>query len=116
LLVLVADDDTCAWRAADRLALVAGTEPRGQHVLVRVAGISAARPTVPEGGSDVLVVLSAGMRTGWELAGITQACADAGHELAGGILAHRARPLAPNRMPPRGESFPVNGKAMAGSS
>ncbi|MFD4262751.1 Wzz/FepE/Etk N-terminal domain-containing protein, partial [Streptomyces sp. NPDC058534] len=93
LLVVVPDGDETARRAARQLVAEAGSDP-----LLRVAEVSVDRPMVPDrdAESGALVVLSAGSRTAGELAGIAEACADAGHEVvgvvvAGPVLAPRAR-------------------------
>ncbi|MGX5208237.1 polysaccharide biosynthesis protein [Streptomyces violaceus] len=92
LLVVVPDGDEIARLAAGQLAAEAGSDP-----LLRVVGVSVDRPTVPDrdNESGALVVLSAGSWTAGELAGIAEACADAGHEVVGIVLAAgtvRARP------------------------
>ncbi len=120
LLVLVADDDVTAHRAVAELAVAAGTDG-GHRTELRVAHVSAARPTVPDhrGVSGALVVLTAGTRTAWELVGIAEACADAGHQVVGALVTHRARPIGDRPVDPmRVASYqvPVNGKATAGSA
>ncbi|HEU5469752.1 MAG TPA: exopolysaccharide biosynthesis protein [Actinophytocola sp.] len=83
LLLLVAADDRAARRAADRLA---AADPNR----VRVAAVTLLRPTVPDPTGDRLVVLvTTGTRTAWELVGITEACTEAGQEIAGVLLAQR---------------------------
>ncbi|MEU3097398.1 Wzz/FepE/Etk N-terminal domain-containing protein [Streptomyces sp. NPDC006967] len=84
LLVVVPEGDETARPAAELLAAESGDDPR-----MRVAGVSVSRPMVPDRDdeSGVLVVLSAGRWTAEELAGISGACADAGHEIAGVVLA-----------------------------
>jgi capsular polysaccharide biosynthesis protein len=91
VLVAVADDDAVARRAAERLAAAARDE--GGPLTLSVVEVSVARPTVPDGAdiAGVLVVLTAGTRTAWELVGIAEACADAGHAVVGVVLAHRVR-------------------------
>ncbi len=91
VLVLVADDDREARTAADRLAEYAGETRLG----LRVEAVPAARPVVPDDGvAGVLVVVTAGTRTAWELVGITEACTDAGHELLGVVVTHLTQPVA----------------------
>ncbi|MEU8289834.1 polysaccharide biosynthesis protein [Streptomyces pseudogriseolus] len=108
LLLVVADDDPVALRAAERLAEEAGGDP-----LLRVTEVSAEAPLVPdrEEESGVLVVLGAGSRTAAELAGIAEACADAGHDVVGVVLADavRTRPARPARSagPPRETAAPA---------
>ncbi|MGC9542440.1 Wzz/FepE/Etk N-terminal domain-containing protein [Streptomyces sp. UG1] len=88
LLVVVPDGDEVARRAAERLLAEAGGDP-----LLRVVGVSESRPLVPDRDdeSGALVVLSAGGSTAGELAGIAEACADAGHEIVGIVLAGAVR-------------------------
>jgi hypothetical protein len=88
VLVVVAKDDPAARRAAGRLAMI-GRESR---LSLHVVEVSAERPTVPdEAVPGVLVVVTAGTRTGWELVGIAEACGDAGHEVLGVVVTHRTR-------------------------
>ncbi len=105
LLLVVADDDSVALRAAERLADEAGGDP-----LLRVTVVSAEAPLVPDRAeeSGVLVVLSAGTRTAAELAGVAEACADAGHDVVGIVLADavRTRP-ARSAGPPREAAAPA---------
>lgn len=90
LLAVVAKDDPAARRAAERLAGI-GRESR---LTLEVVEVAAERPTVADDAvPGVLVVTTAGMRTGWELVGIAAACADAGHEVLGVVVTHRTRPL-----------------------
>ncbi|WP_188304754.1 Wzz/FepE/Etk N-terminal domain-containing protein [Streptomyces sp. CBMA123] len=88
LLVVVPDGDEPAHRAAGQLVAEAGGDP-----LLRVVGVSAHRPLLPDGedGSGALVVLSTGNWTAGELAGIGGACLDAGHELVGVVVAGTVR-------------------------
>ncbi|MEV5264026.1 polysaccharide biosynthesis protein [Streptomyces werraensis] len=103
LLLVVPDDDGIALRAAERLAEEAGP-------LLRVTEVSAEAPLVPdrEEESGVLVVLSAGTRTADELHGVAEACADAGHDVVGIVLADavRTRP-ARSAGPPREAAAPA---------
>ncbi|HET8641848.1 MAG TPA: exopolysaccharide biosynthesis protein [Pseudonocardiaceae bacterium] len=89
-LVLVPDDNAAAHSAADRLARLA--EADGRYPALTVAEVAAARPTVPDGAGTVLVVLSLGTRTAWELVGVVEACADAGRQIVGAVVAYRTRP------------------------
>ncbi|MEV5976367.1 Wzz/FepE/Etk N-terminal domain-containing protein [Streptomyces sp. NPDC052114] len=84
LLVVVPDGDETARRAATQLAAEAGGDP-----LLRTVDVSVSRALVPdrETESGALVVLSAGSRTAAELTGIAEACADAGHEVVGVVVA-----------------------------
>ncbi|MFF4403877.1 Wzz/FepE/Etk N-terminal domain-containing protein [Streptoverticillium reticulum] len=91
LLVVVPDGDEIARRAAGELVAEAKSGP-----VLRVVDVSVSRPIVPDRDTEsgAVVVLSAGSRTAEELAGIAEACADAGHEVAGIVVAGtvRARP------------------------
>ncbi|MFG2949435.1 Wzz/FepE/Etk N-terminal domain-containing protein [Streptomyces adustus] len=91
LLVAVPEGDEIALRAAGQLAGEAGSDP-----LLRVVEVSVSHPMVPDRGdeSGVLVVLSAGNWTAAELGGLAEACADAGHEVVGIVLAGPVRALA----------------------
>ncbi|WP_291409144.1 exopolysaccharide biosynthesis protein [Actinophytocola sp.] len=115
VLVVTADDDRTAGRAAARLGNTAGGGP--VRTALRTVEVSAQRPTVPDDGTaaGVLVVVTAGTRTAWELVGIAEACADAGHEVLGVLVTHRTRPAggaSPAAAPPE---VSVD-SAMAGSS
>lgn len=120
VLVLVAVDDPTAHRAVARLALTAGTEHGAAPVVLRLADVSARQPTVPEdrGVAGVVVVLTSGTRTGWELVGIAEACADAGHRMLGAVVAHRTEPIETGRRagpPVEARTGSVTG-SMAGSA
>jgi capsular polysaccharide biosynthesis protein len=56
--------------------------------VLSVVPVSAARPTVPDSVdvSGVLVVVTSGTRTAWELLAIAEACQDAGHPVAGVLM------------------------------
>ncbi|MCF3103061.1 polysaccharide biosynthesis protein [Streptomyces roseoverticillatus] len=102
LLVVVPDGDEIARRAAGQLV----TEGEGEGDLqLRVVGVSVSRPLVPDRDTEsgALVVLSAGSWTAGELAGIAEACADAGHEVVGIVVAGmvRARPTRTAGPPPQ---------------
>ena len=101
LLVVVPDGDEIARRAAGQLVAEAGSDP-----LLRVVEVSVDRPMVPDRDTEsgALVVLSAGSWTTEELAGIAEACADAGHEVVGIVVAGPvlARPARPAGHPPDG--------------
>ncbi|WP_217142031.1 Wzz/FepE/Etk N-terminal domain-containing protein [Streptomyces sp. AC627_RSS907] len=88
LLVVVPDGDEAARRAAGRLAAEAEGDP-----LLRLVRVPVSRPLVPDRDdeSGALVVLSAGGWTAGELAGIAGACADAGHDIVGVVLAGTVR-------------------------
>ncbi|MDX2562161.1 Wzz/FepE/Etk N-terminal domain-containing protein [Streptomyces sp. TX20-6-3] len=94
LLVVVPDGDEIARRAAGQLVAEAGNDSSpdssgGGLLVLHVVGVSVSRPMVPDraGESGALVVVSAGSWTAGELAGIAEACADAGHEVVGVVLA-----------------------------
>ena len=107
VIVLAPDDDSTARAAVAQLLAAAAGGPTKLRVVVTTPG----RPTVPEDDvSGVLVVLSTGTRAGWELVGIATACADAHHQVIGGVIAHRARPAAPHDPASAGE------QALAGSA
>ncbi len=106
-----------------RLTVRSSSDPApGMHrTVLRVIDVSAARPTVPDCGrmSGALVVLTAGTRTAWELVGIAEACADAGHQVLGAFVTHRTRsiddrPIQPTQVDSRKVSS--DRKAMAGSA
>ncbi|WP_419999345.1 polysaccharide biosynthesis protein [Streptomyces boninensis] len=96
LLALVPEGDEIAFRAAGQLAAEAGSNPgpasRGYPAL-RVVEVPVSRPLVPDRGTEsgALVVLSAGNWTAPELTGIAEACADAGHEVVGIVVAGAVR-------------------------
>ncbi|GAA2454237.1 Wzz/FepE/Etk N-terminal domain-containing protein [Streptomyces mauvecolor] len=99
LLVVVLDGDDIARRAAGQLAAEAKSGP-----LLRVVGVSASLPMVPDrdAESGAVVVLSPGSWTAEQLAAVAEACADAGHEVVGVVaaVAVRARPTRPADQPP----------------
>ncbi|MEU9992408.1 Wzz/FepE/Etk N-terminal domain-containing protein [Streptomyces sp. NPDC048045] len=105
LLVVVPDGDEIARRAAGQLAAEAEGDP-----LSRVVEVSVSRPMVPDRDheSGALVVLSAGSWTAGELAGIAEACTDAGQEVVGIVLASPVR-ASPARSAgrPRDAATPV---------
>ncbi|WP_031038620.1 Wzz/FepE/Etk N-terminal domain-containing protein [Streptomyces sp. NRRL F-5650] len=88
LLVVVPDDDEVARRAAGQLAAETEGDP-----LLRVVEVRVSRPLVPDRDTEsgALVVLSAGVRTAEELAGVAEACADGGHEVVGVVVAGAVR-------------------------
>jgi len=90
ILVVVSDDDKTAKLAAHRLAELSDTP-------LEVFEVSPTRPTVPDAGPDsgVLVVLSTSTRTAWDLVGVAEACADAGHEIVGAVLTQPVREPGP---------------------
>ncbi|MTD58592.1 exopolysaccharide biosynthesis protein [Amycolatopsis pithecellobii] len=108
VLTLVPEGDAPAHRAVTQLAAAAG-----KRTPLRVAEVVPDRPTVPEDlhVAGVLVVLTVGSRTAWELVGIAEACADAGHEVLGVVLTQPVRPTSPEQ-PEVGSDHDV----MAGSA
>ncbi|MFE1288366.1 Wzz/FepE/Etk N-terminal domain-containing protein [Streptomyces sp. NPDC058751] len=90
LLVVVPDGDETALLAAGQLAAGAEGDP-----VLRTVGVPVDRPLVPDQGTEsgVLVVLSPGNWTAAELTGIAEACADAGHEIVGVVIADMVRAL-----------------------
>ncbi|EFL36568.1 conserved hypothetical protein [Streptomyces viridochromogenes DSM 40736] len=125
LLVVVPDGDEIALRAAGQLVTEAESgssagSSSGEFPVLRVVAVSVSRPLVPDRGTEAgaLVVLSAGSWTAGELAGIAEACADAGHEVVGIVVAGtvRARPTrsadrAPDEATP---ALAVRGHATGG--
>lgn len=117
VLVVVADDDKIGFRAAEMLASIAETQ---RLAALDVVAVSAIRPTVPEdaAAAGVLVVVTAGTRTAWELVTIAGACVDAGHQKIAAVVTYRARTTGSRpRGGPGGEptaAVPA-GSAMAGS-
>jgi capsular polysaccharide biosynthesis protein len=115
LFVLATHDDATAGRAIARLQAMANAE---RLTMLRAIGVFAGRPTVPDNGgvSGVLVLVTAGTRTAWELVGIAEACADAGHEIIGAVVTYRAKPAThptdPSRSAPSRVS--VGGRTVAG--
>lgn len=100
LLVVVADDDAFATRAVARLAAVGGGRPVSvvtgdpahppatPETVLNVVPVTAARPTLPScrDMSGVLVVVTAGTRTAWELLAVAEACRDAGRPITGVLV------------------------------
>lgn len=117
LLVVVPDGDEIARRAAGQLA----AEAEGD-LLLRVVGVPMSRPLVPDRDTEsgALVVLSTGNWTTGELAGIAEACADAGHQVLGIVVADavRARPTRTADRPPRHATptIAVGGDARGGAA
>ncbi|MDK1476396.1 Wzz/FepE/Etk N-terminal domain-containing protein [Streptomyces sp. 549] len=94
LLLVVPDGDGTARRAAGQLVAEAERVPSPScssraNPDLRVVQVSVSRPMVPDrdGESGAVVVLSPGVWTAEELAGLAGACADAGHEVVGIVLA-----------------------------
>ncbi|MCX5268741.1 Wzz/FepE/Etk N-terminal domain-containing protein [Streptomyces sp. NBC_00199] len=88
LLVVFPDGDEIARRAAGQLVALAGSDP-----LLRAVAVPVSRPMVPDRGkeSGAVVVLSAGSWTAGELAGVSEACADAKHAVVGVVIAGPVR-------------------------
>ncbi|MFG2652102.1 Wzz/FepE/Etk N-terminal domain-containing protein [Streptomyces sp. NPDC048436] len=110
LLVVVPDGDEVARRAAGQLVAEAENDPSASssskgYPMLRMTEVSVDRPMVPDRDTEsgALVVLSAGSWTAGELAGIAEACTDAGHEVAGIVIAGtvRARPTRTAGLGPR---------------
>jgi capsular polysaccharide biosynthesis protein len=124
LRVLVASDDAIARRAAERLAAMADAAdgpggPGGPRLELEVVDVRAGRPAVAggDGGSGAVVVLTLGTRTPWELVGIAEACADAGHEVLGAVVTYRTpRRLAGAAAPVASPEIAADRDAMAGSA
>lgn len=109
VLVLVPEDDPTARSAAARLTALAG--PDGARL--RVIELSTTRPTVPDrdgAASAAVVITTPGTRTAWELVAINEACADAGRQVIGAVIAHRTTHRTPV------VAAPDKDPAMAGSS
>ncbi|WP_459706579.1 exopolysaccharide biosynthesis protein [Actinophytocola sp. KF-1] len=88
VLAVVGTDDAAAHRAAARLADFAAET----RLTVQLVEVDPDRPTVPDDAvPGVLVVVTVGTWTGWQLVGLTEACADAGHEVLGLVVTHRTR-------------------------
>ena len=89
--------------------------PRHRTVLELVE-VSPAMPTVPDVDdvTGVVLVTSAGTRTAWELVGLNQACADAGHQVLGAVLVHRSSPAPAKPAAPPSPAVPSTDDAMAG--
>ncbi|MEV7002982.1 polysaccharide biosynthesis protein [Streptomyces sp. NPDC093982] len=106
LLVVVPDGDDVARRAAKQLAAEVESD-----ALPRVVGVSVSQPIVPDrdNESGALIVLSAGCWTAEELAGMAEACSDAGHEVVGTVVAgtYRARSTKSPGDPPNGAAPPI---------
>lgn len=98
LLVVVPDTDEIAHRAAAQLVTEAQSDPSAtsssrRNPALRVVEVSMSRPLVPDRDNEAgaLVVLSAGIWTSGELGGIAEACADAGHQVVGTVVAGAVR-------------------------
>jgi capsular polysaccharide biosynthesis protein len=91
VLVVVAGGDPGARVVAERL----GEFAEDERLTLTVWEVDPSRPIVPdEAVPGVVAVVTAGSRTGWELVGIAEACADAGHEVLGVVVTHLTRPAA----------------------
>jgi hypothetical protein len=110
VVLLVATGDETARLAATQLAALADE----MSLPLRVQEVTPERPTVPDArpGSGVLVVLSAGTRTAWELVSLAEACSDAGQEIVGAVLTHPVRSREPAAEP----VAKAPEKALAGSA
>lgn len=96
LFVLAPHDDATAGRAIAQLHAINNNAAHSERLTLRAIGVFAGRPTVPDNGgvSGVLVLVTAGTRTAWELVGIAEACADAGHRIIGVAVIYRTKPAA----------------------
>jgi capsular polysaccharide biosynthesis protein len=107
--------EACQEAGAVPVGVVSSSDPPPEvnRTVFHVVDVSVARPTVPDtrGVSGVMVVLTAGTRTGWEIVGISEACADAGLTVVGVLVAHRTSPVV-SRKPARADSS--GDPAMAG--
>lgn len=93
--------------------------PKAHRTVLRVLRIDGDRPTVPDAASvtGVLVVVSAGTRTSWQLVAIGGACIDAGHSVLGALLVTPCRPSDPAPTPaPTPSTSAANGSVLAGST
>ncbi|MEU2655064.1 polysaccharide biosynthesis protein [Streptomyces sp. NPDC007325] len=110
LLVVVPEGDATARRAAGRLAAEAASAAAAGDGCppLRVVEVPVDRPMVADRAdeSGALVVLGAGAWTAAEIGGIAEACADAGHELVGVVLAGPVR-TRPARSARRGAAVPA---------
>lgn len=98
VLVVIAGDDPLAGVAAARLRELA----EENRLRLVVWEVDATRPTVPDDPMPgVLAIVTAGTRTGWELVGIAEACADAGHGVLGVVVTHPTKAVASADEAPR---------------
>ncbi|MFI7244905.1 Wzz/FepE/Etk N-terminal domain-containing protein [Streptomyces qinglanensis] len=115
VLAVVPEGDLLGRRAAEQLAAEAGHDP-----LLAAVDVSVSRPLVPDRDTEsgALVVLSAGNWTAEELGGVAQACADAGHQVVGVVVAEpvRARSERSAERPAQHpeQAVPVGGAARGG--
>lgn len=111
VLVVVPEGDAPAHRAVTQLAAIAGP-----HRPLKVLDVLPGRPTLPEDAdaAGALVVLTVGSRTAWELVALTEACADAGHQVLGAVLTQPVRPIG--EKPGKPEVERTDRDAMAGSA
>ncbi|WP_431984462.1 Wzz/FepE/Etk N-terminal domain-containing protein [Streptomyces qinglanensis] len=88
VLAVVPEGDVLGRRATEQLAAEAGSDPA-----LAAVDVSVSRPLVPDRGtaSGAVVVLSAGNWSAEELGGVAQACADAGHQVVGVVVAEPVR-------------------------
>jgi capsular polysaccharide biosynthesis protein len=92
LLVLTPHGDVAAAEVAERFAAVAEAERiQAELTVAEVHLAQAARPIVPDGTEWVLVVATLGAHAAWEWFSIAEACADAGHQILGAVLAREVR-------------------------
>ncbi|MFJ2054946.1 polysaccharide biosynthesis protein [Streptomyces sp. NPDC087908] len=118
LLVVVPEGDETARRAAEQLAAEAGNEPADgaahrETLVLHVVDVPVSRPMVPDRGTEsgALIVVGAGSWTAGDLTGIAEACADAGHEVLGTVLAGTVW-TRPKRAPGRSRRAPAPAAAV----
>jgi capsular polysaccharide biosynthesis protein len=94
----------------------ADPRPAGRRTVLELVQVSAELPALPEpaGTAGIVLVTTAGTRTGWELHGLTQACVDAGHPVLGTMIVHRARPAGTPSAPTTTPSS-ISDDALAGA-
>jgi hypothetical protein len=114
VLVVVPTDDPSAARAVARL--IATAAAGSVRTPLQTVQVAPDRPIVPDGNvAGVLVVVTTGTRTAWELVGVHEACADAGHPILGVVVIHPTRPVSQDRSTEAPPEVPVDG-VMAGST
>lgn len=121
LLIVVADDDMMANHAVRQFVLELSADERHRAEL-RVAAVSTTSPAVPEFPDAIgaIIVLTAGTRTAWELGTVADACADAGLEVIGAIVARPERTTGRGRSSSAADEekaeLQASDEAMAGSA
>ncbi|MFI6938019.1 Wzz/FepE/Etk N-terminal domain-containing protein [Streptomyces sp. NPDC050418] len=115
LLLVVPEGDVVASKAAGHLIAETGVDWQP-----RVVGVSMARPLVPDHDGEVaaVIVTGAGQWTAAELTAVGEACTDAGHEIAGVVVAGTVRARDDESGPPlpdRGAPLAVGADARGGA-